>query len=192
MKLHIATNRPTGEKCKEIALKMGYELVSKEECEVFISVLSKEIITEEYIKTRPCFNFHPGILPFYRGVGIQSHVLINQELATGVTLHEMSAEIDEGDIIKIEHLFIEKNDTAEILHNKVQDIIIEMFEEWLPKLCDGFYPTKGQKEGTTYLKGHLEKEKDITQYVKAFTFEGKEGAYWLDSKGNKHYIGIYK
>ena len=192
MKIHIATNRPTGEKCKEIALKMGYTLVSKEDCEVFISVLSNEIISEEYIETRPCFNFHPGLLPFYRGVGIQSQVLINNELATGATLHEMSKNIDEGDIIETEHFFIEKDYTAEILHNKVGILIEKMFKKWLSKICSGDYPTRKQaEEGTTYTSGHLEKVKDLTQYIKAFTFEGKEEAYWIDSKGNTHYIGKY-
>ena len=188
MKIHIATSRDTGRKCKKIADEMGYKLVDMESCDVFISVLSEKIIPQEYLDSRPCFNFHPGILPWYRGVGIQSWVLINGESEAGATLHKMSKEVDKGEIIAIRRFPVKENDTAEDLFYKVGLTIEIMFGEWLPKLCTGQYPTMKQNKGRTYYHRDLEKAKDLTRYIKAFTFKGKEKAYWVDDKGNKNYI----
>ncbi|MGZ8691232.1 MAG: formyltransferase family protein, partial [Gaiellaceae bacterium] len=66
MKVHIATSRQVGEDCK----KLVSGLVSMEECDIFISVLYEQIISDEFIHSKKaCFNFHPAILPEYRGIG---------------------------------------------------------------------------------------------------------------------------
>ncbi|HEC66457.1 MAG TPA: hypothetical protein ENI23_14315 [bacterium] len=198
MKLHIATSNKTGEECKEIAKEMGYKLTDMESCDIFISVLYNKIIPEEYIDSRPCFNFHPGRLPEYRGVGIQSWIFINHEIGAFVTLHKIDKGIDTGDVIAYSDPVIpDDDDTAETLHNKIQEVIVEMFKEWLPKLCKGDYTANKQEDSyskkyKTHTYKDLELAKDMTDYVKAFTFKGKEEAYWIDSKGNKHYIGKYK
>lgn len=185
MKVHVATSRKIGEVCR------GYvDNASMDECDIFVSVLYDKIIPEEYIKSRPCFNFHPGILPQYRGSGAYSWAIINKEFETGVTLHKIDKDIDHGDIIEIRRFPIEPHDTAGTLFRKAENTILEMFKEWLPKLISGEYtlyePPRVEK---IYYRKDLEKAKDLTHYIKAFTFEGKEEAYWIDSKGKKHYLG---
>ena len=44
-------------------------------------------------------NVHPSLLPDYRGANPYSHVIINNEKETGVTLHFMDEDFDTGNII---------------------------------------------------------------------------------------------
>ncbi len=184
-KLHIATSRPIGEKCKEWALQKGYTLTSMADCDIFISVLFDTILLEEYIKTKPCYNFHPGILPWYRGAGAYSWVLINNEKETGVTLHKIDKDIDHGDIISIQKFPIKKEDTAETLFRKAEDIIFEMFTLSLPIIIKGNVITRAGDEGLIYYRKELETARDLTKYIKAFTFSGKPNAFFINKKGEK-------
>jgi hypothetical protein len=40
----------------------------------------------------------------------------------------------------------------------------------------------------TYTWNQLKKVKDLSKYVRALTFSGKEYAYYIDNDGNKNYI----
>lgn len=187
-KLHIATSRGIGEKCKEWAISNGYALYPAEDCDVFISVMYDKLIPQDYIDQHKCFNFHPGVLPWYRGAGAYSWAIINGEFESGVTLHEIDKDIDHGRVIRIERFPIDSDDTSGTLFKKAEDTILSMFSEWLPKLINGEYDSHEQESGRIYYRKDLDKVKDLTRFIKAFTFEGKEDAYYYDSKGDKIYI----
>ena len=55
----------------------------------------------EFLKTVKVgfVNCHPSLLPQYRGANPYSHVIINDEKDTGVTLHFMDENFDSGNII---------------------------------------------------------------------------------------------
>lgn len=187
MKVSIVTSRPIGLRCLEWA-KDKCELVPPEESDVLISVMYDKLITEDFINSHKCFNFHPGILPWYRGAGAYSWAIINGEMETGVTLHEIDRDIDHGKVIKIERFPITKDDTAGSLFKKAEDLIFKMFTENFESLLTGSYSTTEQIEGKIYYRKDLEKVKDLTKYIRAFTFKGKESAYYFDKMGNKIYI----
>ena len=190
-KVYIASSRPIGDRLKAWAkdnMPKGWELaVSMEDCQVFISAMYSKLIPEEYINERKCFNFHPGILPYYRGSGAFSWALINNNTHVGITLHEIDGNIDHGDIIKIVMWPIVKGDTAEALYNKGMLIIEKMFQEWFEKLLTGEYQATKQDESKArlYFRKDLDTMKDLTRFVRAFTFEGKDSAYYYNSKGKK-------
>ena len=186
MFLHIATSRDIGRRCIEWA-EEEIELVSMDKCDVFVSVLYDKIIAEDFIQKRKCFNFHPGILPWYRGAGAYSWAIINGELETGVTLHEIDKSIDTGPVIEIRRFPISKLDTAESLFRKSESTIYEMFLEWLPKLLTGAYKTFEQEAGRTYYRKDLEKARDLTRFIRAFTFKDKPRAYYIN-EGLKIYL----
>jgi methionyl-tRNA formyltransferase len=59
-----------------------------------------------------CFNLHPGPLPDYAGMNAPSWAILNGESRHGVTLHWMSAGIDEG-LIAYQELFdLSEKDTG--------------------------------------------------------------------------------
>lgn len=181
-KIHVATSRTIGQKCIKWLKSQGVELSSMEECDVFISVLYDKLIPEDYIKSRRCYNFHPGILPWYRGSGAYSWAIINGEFETGVTLHEIDKDIDHGDVIEIERFHISAKDTAETLFTKAEKVIFSMFKEWFVSLVNGNYESTQQIGGHVYLRKDLEKQKDLTRFIRAFTFTGKDNAFYIKGK----------
>lgn len=185
LKIHLATSRAIGEKCKAWAKEQGYKLVGIDECDVFISVMYDKIIPEEFIKEHRCYNFHPGVLPWYRGAGAYSWAIINGEFETGVTLHRIDKDIDHGEVISIHRFPITKEDTAEMLFRKAENEIFLMFMVFLPVLVSGEVISMQQEEGRIYYRKDLDKAKDLTRYVRAFTFEGKDNCYYYNSRGEK-------
>lgn len=196
MKVHLASSRPEqiGNFCREWAdahrnvHPEAFTWSNADDCDVFVSVLYDRIIPEEFIRGRRCYNFHPGILPSYRGSGVYSWVLINKEKETGVTLHEIDKDIDHGPIIDVSRTVICERDTAETLFHRCMNLLFRMFEFWFPKLLANDYITTPNIGGRLYLRRDLERAKDITHIIRAFEFTGKESAFWYDSTGHKHHV----
>lgn len=112
MKIYITTTTPIGVKCLEWAknnLPKGVEFASTmEECEIFFSVFYNKLIPVEFIRTKVrCFNFHGGILPYYRGSGTLNWAILNGERETGISLHEIDDKIDHGPVIDIQNFPLE-------------------------------------------------------------------------------------
>jgi methionyl-tRNA formyltransferase len=66
-----------------------------------------------------CFNFHPGLLPQYRGPDPIFWQIRNREPFGGVTLHRMDAEFDTGPLVHIERVAIAPPDTYGAHLNKL-------------------------------------------------------------------------
>jgi methionyl-tRNA formyltransferase len=199
-KVYIATSRHIGSVCTEWAIEKiksidGFELChTKEECDIFISVLYEKLLKNHFIKDRKCFNFHPGILPEYRGAGAYSWTLINKEKETGITLHVIDEGIDSGNIIDIQSFKINHEaDTAETLFDRGNELLFDMFRSWFEKLLVGEYKEKEQDSSNSaiYYRRDLNKAKDISNYIRAFTFSDKESAYFVNNDGEKVYIDFW-
>ncbi len=67
-------------------------------------------------------NFHPSLLPFYRGPVPSYWCLQNGEKYTGFTLHEVTTNIDEGKILYQEILKIGRIKEAEELDLKIAQL----------------------------------------------------------------------
>ena len=193
-KVFIATSRDVGKKCALWAsenLIDGFVLVEDiKKADIVISVLHDRLFKNEILK-KQCYNFHPGILPDYRGSGISSWVIINQEKFHGVTLHIIDEGMDTGDIIEINKFSIMENDTSFLLFKKIEDMIYNMFKQWFHKLLIKDFVAHSQKNTNkkiVYLKKDLKKALDLTKFIKAFYFPGKESPYYYNSESEKIYI----
>lgn len=193
-KVYIATSRPEeiGNLCSEWAaqnLPEGFSFTENlEECEIFISVMYDTLLQVEFLAQRRCYNFHPGILPDYRGSGVYSWVIINREKETGVTLHEIDTTIDTGPIIEIRKTLISPNDTAFTLFSRCMEILFTLFREYFHDILFNQYTTRPNEGGRLYLREDLEKAKDISHLVRAFSFKEKESLYWRNPQGSKRYL----
>jgi len=202
MNIYIATSRSIGLVCIDIAKKLigdnhplGWKLIdTPDQADVFISVMYEHLISEEYINRpdRRCYNFHPGILPEYRGSGAFSWSIINGEKQCGISLHELDVNIDTGPIIDIHRYTIEGWDTAKSLYDRGMAEIERMFHKWFPRLITKEYTAYPQDESKahTYYRKDLEKVRDLTRYVRAFGFPGKPSAFYKDRLGNSHELGL--
>lgn len=191
LKVHVAASRPVGERCRAWAkenLPLGWEYTDlMDECDVFISVMYAKLVSEEFIRGRRAYNLHPGLLPRYRGSGAFSWAILNGEEQSGVTLHELDVSIDHGDIIAKSTFDIGPHDTAEILFRRAERAMEDIFQVYFGALLRNDYEKLPQDESKAklYYKRDLESQKDLTRFVRAFTFEGKENCFYFNERGDK-------
>ena len=100
----------------------------------FRSMLSQSILD---IPTSGSFNLHGSLLPKYRGRAPLNWALVNGETETGVSLHEMTAVADSGDIIGQQKIAILETDTALDLNRKAVIAAEQMLDECLPEILAG-------------------------------------------------------
>jgi methionyl-tRNA formyltransferase len=86
-------------------------------------------------------NFHPGLLPKYKGCYSTSWSLINKESYVGYTYHFINSKFDEGNIILKNKIRVQDNDTAHSLHYKI-------FQQGLRRMGDAILliNTVGKKQ----------------------------------------------
>lgn len=70
------------------------------------------------IPKKMCINVHGSILPEYRGASPIQSALLDGKTETGVTIMQMSEGMDEGDMILVEKIIIDKNETSSSLFEK--------------------------------------------------------------------------
>ncbi len=195
MKIYITNTTAIGQRCKDWAIKnLPPETIieeNMENCDIFISIFYNKLVPIDFITARKkCFNFHGGIAPEYRGSGTINWAIINGEKETGITLHEIDAQIDHGPIIDIQKIQILENDTAESIYKKMENTIFEMFQRWFIFLINLNYKTTPQEHNKAklYTRKNLQEAKDLTRFARAFHFKDKENAFYINSKGEKIYL----
>lgn len=85
---------------------------------IFLSLEFYKIIVPSRFSNSDLFNIHFSNLPCYKGMYTSALPILNNESFAGVTLHEIDAGIDTGDIIDQIKFPIEKNDTVRDLYFK--------------------------------------------------------------------------
>ena len=119
------------------------QTIKEFECDyIFLSGFMKKI-EDNMLKTFPnkIINTHPAILPsIYGGAGMYGHfvheaVVKNGEKKSGVTIHYVNENYDEGEKILIKELLLDENETAQTLENKIKELekiaIVEAFKKVL-------------------------------------------------------------
>jgi methionyl-tRNA formyltransferase len=99
-------------------------------------------------------NMHPSLLPRYRGPDPFGHVLLNGESISGVTWHQMTSKIDQGDILAQATFPVEPHDTIKDMERKSIDLAIEMLPPLLADIETGRVKPQPQNEAdaTTFPK----------------------------------------
>jgi len=91
------------------------------EADVFVVAAFGQILSQE-ILDMPRYgslNIHASLLPRYRGASPIQNVILKGEKVTGVTIMQMDAGIDTGDMLYKKEVAIERTDTFETLHDKL-------------------------------------------------------------------------
>lgn len=91
-------------------------------------------------------NIHGALLPRYRGCNPTQWAIINGETETGVTLHEMSAGIDEGAIIDQRRVPLFFEDTWQTARDRVAKATDDLIAANLPNLISGLWQARAQEE----------------------------------------------
>lgn len=97
------------------------DVLRREQPDIIIVAAYGQILSTE-ILTMPrygCVNVHASLLPKYRGAAPIQWAVINGEKKSGVTIMQMDAGLDTGDIILQEEVELAPKETGESLYEKL-------------------------------------------------------------------------
>ena len=98
-----------------------------------------------------CLNIHGSLLPRWRGAAPIHRAIEAGDTETGITIMQMDAGLDTGDMLLVERLPIAATDTTATLHDKLADLGARLVVEALEiAACGGFTPVRQPEEGVTY------------------------------------------
>lgn len=95
-------------------------------------------------------NLHPSKLPDYRGANPYSHVIINGEEQSAITLHFMDENFDTGDIISQYCFNLDLNETMGTLFARTNQMCASMLYEALDYYETNKFPRKPQIQGDNF------------------------------------------
>lgn len=98
-----------------------------------------------------CLNIHASLLPRWRGAAPIHRAIEAGDSETGITLMQMDAGLDTGDMLLVEKLPIAPRDTTGTLHDKLASLGGRLVVEALElAACGGLRPVPQPGEGITY------------------------------------------
>jgi methionyl-tRNA formyltransferase len=97
-----------------------------------------EIIKSDRFKSKKLYNIHFSLLPKFNGMYTFAWPILSSENCTGVSLHEVDAGIDTGDIVAQVKFNIEITDTARTLYLKYIKEGTSLVNSFLEKILYGF------------------------------------------------------
>lgn len=190
-------NSPTAQK----AIMLNIPIIMLEDVEEFLKKTNKNVDLivsylywrkiKEPLISKPrfgCINFHPALLPAWRGIAGYNIAILNKLEEWGATAHFVDAHIDTGSIIKtFKFSFDYRIETAQSLEKKTQEIQVELYKSVIMDiLANGPLPSTRQeiRDGTYISRLEMEDMKkidlvndDIDLKIRAFWFPPYNGAY---------------
>jgi len=140
-----------------------------------------------------CLSLRASLLPKYRGKCPINWVLVNGEKETGVTLHHLTTNLDDGDIVCQEKIRISDTDTAKSLHEKAAKTSSKLLDKILPKIKDGTAPRTPQDHSkATFFGPRCPKDGEIDWNVSATEVRNLVRAVTHPYPGAFSYVGEKK
>jgi methionyl-tRNA formyltransferase len=106
------------------------------------------ILPESVLKTPRlgCINVHASLLPKWRGAAPIQRAILAGNGQTGITIMQMDAGLDTGDMLQKVTCPINPGDTSEILHDKLAELGAQALLDILPDLSAGALQPEPQDE----------------------------------------------
>ncbi|MBQ4424403.1 MAG: methionyl-tRNA formyltransferase [Lachnospiraceae bacterium] len=104
-----------------------------------------------------CLNVHASLLPKYRGASPIQQTILEGEAESGVTIMQMDAGLDTGDILLQEAIPLSPEETGDSLEEKLADLGGRLIAEALALLEEGRLSPQPQSGDTCYA-GMIRKE----------------------------------
>ncbi len=172
---------------RSIKEKKVCDNILKFQPDLILSIYFRDIIPDNILNHVKAIsiNLHPSLLPKYKGCFSAPWTIINEERKTGITYHYLTSNIDSGNIILQEEIFIRDLDTAYSLYNRLISLGVKnfstMFELSYRQKIKG---EKQDKLNKIYKRqipfgGFFSLEwsrKEINNFIRAMYFPPKKGA----------------
>jgi len=114
-----------------------------------------------------CLNIHASLLPRWRGAAPIHRAIEAGDAETGITIMQMDAGLDTGDMLLVDRLPIAPQDTTASLHDKLASLGGRLIVEALElAACGGLKPVSQPADGVTYAH-KIEKHEAMTDWAQA-------------------------
>ena len=110
-------------------------------CRFFILDLQRLNLEKSFL-----YNIHSSLLPRWAGIHPVQWSIIKGDSHTGVTIHKLSEEVDDGEIVNQEPILINKNDSFLDVQHKIDNVTPVLLEKTLNGESSGIW------KGNTYTR----------------------------------------
>lgn len=105
-----------------------------------------------------CINLHVSLLPKYRGSAPVQWAVLNGDAETGVSIQQMDAGLDTGDVLVCEKMAIDPEETSGELFDRVTAVGARVLCETVPKIAAGALTPTPQDHAAATMAPPLSKE----------------------------------
>lgn len=131
-------------------------------------ILPKELLD---IPKYGCINFHPSLLPRYRGATPMETALLNGDTETGISFIKMEEKMDGGPVYFVKKIPIEPEDNAVSLRLKLFLLGASLITDLLRQIRDGELQPIRQNEGAASYCHKIEREDGLIDPEKLTALE---------------------
>ena len=123
-----------------------------------------------------CVNIHVSLLPKHRGAAPIARAILDGDSVSGVTIMQMDAGLDTGDILMVEEQVVGNDDTSGSLHDKLAKRGAYMIIDYLQNHIK-ITSIKQPNDGATYANKITKAEAQINWNESAIAIERKIRGY---------------
>ncbi len=113
-----------------------------------------------------CINFHPSLLPKYRGANPMVAALVNGDMETGISFMKLEEKMDSGPIYLIKKVPVDPEDNMVTLRLKLFLLGASLLNEILLQIVDGELVPLPQNEKMATYCGKVSKEDGMIDALK--------------------------
>lgn len=125
-----------------------------------------------------CINVHASLLPRWRGASPIQQALLHGDKQTGITIMQMDAGMDTGDVLMKKSYLISPEETAGELHNQLAHLAIKPLLTTIQDLALGkAHPKPQNHDDATYAPKILKADARINWQESAHVIERQVRAY---------------
>lgn len=143
--------------------------LKKYEADIYVVAAFGQILSQEIldIPRFGCVNIHASLLPEYRGAAPIQQAILDGKKETGITIMQMAAGMDTGDILIQRTIPISEDETGGGLFDKLSVLGGELIVDALPKIERGELTPIPQDEEKATKCGKLSKDMGRIDFSKS-------------------------
>lgn len=113
-----------------------------------------------------CINIHPSLLPRWRGSSPIQYAILNGDSVTGVSIMQISLQLDAGPILRQVQCVIAPEDTAATLAEKLLQLSAEVLSEVLQDMQQNIHRAVPQDDNVATYTHKLDKQAALLDWHK--------------------------
>lgn len=145
------------------------EVLRQIPADIFVVAAFGQILSQEILDMPKygCVNIHASLLPKYRGAAPIQWAVIDGEEKTGITIQQMNAGVDTGDILYVKEYTLDSKETGASLFDKLMVLGAEAIVEALPLIEAGKITPVPQNEAEATHAAKLTKQLGEMDFTKS-------------------------